>query len=111
VSRDVVVELQRGGTDRGKADGPTPKSIIQELPGTLGSVLETSSHSSGNFHTLAEHTYNKERERMGLGLADSGRRRVLSPGYDSDSCEASSDDSLAGEDLTLSATKGHSERR
>lgn len=74
-------------------------------------MLDSSSHSSGNFNALATHTYHKERERMGLGLGLVGGRVPRSPGYDSDSCDPSSDDELAGEDLVLSATKAPSDYR
>lgn len=96
--------VQHGDAGRGKADGRVPDSILRELPGTLGSVLETSSHSSGHFNTMLEHSYNRERERMGL-------RPPKSPAYDSDSDQPSSDDELAGEDITLSATKMASDNR
>jgi hypothetical protein len=73
-------------------------SVVKELP-TLGSVLETSSHSSLNFNAQMSHHYQKNRERLGIA--------PKSPAYDSDSDAdgGASSDSLYGEDITLSATR------
>ena len=76
-----------------------PINVIKELPGTLGTALETSSHSSLNFNAQMDHRYQQHRERHGIA--------PKSPGYDSDSgsSTASSEGDLYGEDITLSGTK------